>query len=524
MNPRTDNPSVYRENVYKSWKLMAHVVAHVQGECFVVHLQPNPGVDYDCLSLVTRDEEGLLRVRFMLNRNGSNADVLDNVWELFDSVGCIKVAEKLILASELLRSPLVQKSAAVMFCEDVVRWIEQHRNEDFCIGPIGWPGGCRTHLDRPIEGVDSSEWPILDHGPDLALGIDGIERERIRHGIRPDKKITEGVVVTANKADEIRKLALSIATCDQIESATNSRTHCCTKIATAQEYLGKEFRQSPEPWAGDLAAARVLFIASNPSISEAQLTGEDYPIVGFSDSDVVHPEWDEERIADFHLNRFDQARDRPYVTPGAQFLCRDGSYRGSDQSAPGKGSQTYWRNAFKETSYVLGRNIDISHDVCLTEVVHCKTKSETGKDNKPVGLSEALPMCAGKYLDRIVSSSTAVLIVISGKIARTAVVQPEMWTPPSGVSWELDRSRFGQLPKFKGMPSAHLGIAKISGRYAIVCAMRHLSNGYGCGSFVGALGATGAEKLAKLMGNIDRRLEEVPSSRVDLLNRLGLDD
>jgi hypothetical protein len=328
----------------------------------------------------------------------------------------------------------------------------------------------------------------------------------------------------AHQTTEIRKLALSIASCDQIARATDSNSHSCAKIVAAQEYLGKEFRQSPEPWAGNLAEARVLFVASNPSISEAQLTGEDYPIVGFHDSDVVHPDWHEQRIADFHLNRFDQDRERPHVTPGAQFLCRDGAYRGSDQSAPGKGSQTYWRNAFKEASYVLRRTIDLSNDVCLTEVVHCKTKSETGKDNKPVGLIEALPTCAGKYLDKILLNSAASLIVISGKIARTAVVQPEQWTPPSQITWELDRSRFGQLPKFKGSPSAHLGIATINGRHAVVCAMRHLSNGYGCGSFIGALGANGAERLAELIGNVDRGIETVPTSRVGLLRRLGLDD
>jgi hypothetical protein len=524
MKPRNDNPKIYRENVYKSWKLMAYVVSHVDDECFVAHLEPNPGVGYDCLSLITRDTSGNLRVRFMLNRNGVNANVLDRVWECFDEDGCDEVAKKLMSASALTAAVSSTRSSASALCEDVVAWIEEHRNEDFCVGPIGWPGGCRTFLDVRHEVLTESDWPIPDHGPELCLGIGTIERIRIRHGSRLDKNVIKGDVMTTDKSGEIRKLALSIAMCDQMTIATSSSSHCCTKIATAQEYLGNEFRQSPEPWAGDLAAAPVLFIASNPSISEALTTGEDYPLVGYGESDVVHPEWDEERIVDFHLNRFDQVREFPYVTSGAQFLCRDGSFRGSDRSAPGKGSQTYWRNAFKETSYVLKRNIDISHDVCLTEVVHCKTKSETGKDNKPVGLSEALSTCAGRYLDRILSSSNASLIVISGKVARTAVVQPELWSPPSGIFWDLDRTRFGQLPKFKGLPSAHLGIAKINDRYAVVCAMRHLSNGYGCGSFIGALGAHGAESLAGLVGNIDKGLEDVPKSRADLLRRLGLDD
>ena len=183
MKPRNDNPKIYRENVYKSWKLMAYVVSHVDDECFVAHLEPNPGVGYDCLSLITRDTNGNLRVRFMLNRNGVNANVLDRVWECFDEDGCDEVARKLMKESALTATLPSARSSASALCEDVVAWIEEHRNEDFCIGPIGWPGGCRTFLNLQHEVLTESDWPIPDHGPELCLGVGGVEIVRFYQGI-----------------------------------------------------------------------------------------------------------------------------------------------------------------------------------------------------------------------------------------------------------------------------------------------------------------------------------------------------
>ena len=136
--------------------------------------------------------------------------------------------------------------------------------------------------------------------------------------------------------DEIGKLSLSIATCREINDACTNGINPCHKVVTSQKYLGLEFRQSPEPWAGNLVNASVLFVSSNPSISEAVLNGEDYPKVDYLTAATNHPEWSTERLVDFHVNRFDQGRERPFINRFAQFLCRDGYYRGSDKSQPGK--------------------------------------------------------------------------------------------------------------------------------------------------------------------------------------------
>lgn len=322
-------------------------------------------------------------------------------------------------------------------------------------------------------------------------------------------------------SDSVRLLAKSIASCSEISNAVSDGTHPCAKIVSAQRHLGTEFRQSPEPWAGDLEHARVLFIASNPSISEA-VNGENYPKVAYSTAEPAHPDWNAGEIVDFHTLRFDQSRERPFVTPGSQFLCTDGNYRGSDRSKPGKGSQTYWRNAFKEAAFILGRHVDISQDVCLTEVVHCKSKKETDKNGQPIGLEEALPTCVGRYLARILSLSDAVVVVIVGKVARLALgIQPTE-SDTSQVRWDIDRDKFGQLPKFKGDAAAHIGVLHTSREPKILCAMRHLSNGYGCGSFTGALGAESANRLALLVQSVEGGVSVVPDNRDDLLKQLGL--
>jgi hypothetical protein len=203
MNQRNDSSALYRENVHKSWKLMAYVVSHVEDECFVAHLEPNSGVGYDCLSLITRDTNGNLRVRFMLNRNGVNANVLDRVWQSFDDEGCDVVAQKLIEASGLSIAHPSLKSAVAGLCEEVVGWIEEHRDEEFCVGPIGWPRGCRSLLDIQQKTVPESAWPIPDHGPELCLGVGGVETVRLYQGVHSAATSLKDVSVKPDRVREI---------------------------------------------------------------------------------------------------------------------------------------------------------------------------------------------------------------------------------------------------------------------------------------------------------------------------------
>lgn len=176
---REDDPVTYRRNIHNSWKLMAYVVSHIDEDCFVAHLEPNQGASYDCLSLVTRDADGNSFVRFMLNRNGINSDILENVWRKVDTEGVEKVAEQLIANAQLKRAAGIRISITSRVCEQVVTWIDEHSADNFYVGPQYWFGACTDLLDIPFVKVTEEIWPIPDHGPELILGLDGREVMRI---------------------------------------------------------------------------------------------------------------------------------------------------------------------------------------------------------------------------------------------------------------------------------------------------------------------------------------------------------
>ena len=319
----------------------------------------------------------------------------------------------------------------------------------------------------------------------------------------------------------VEELALSIAKCKEIKAACEDKSHPCNQIVRAQEYLGNKIRQSPEPWAGNLAKAPLLFVGSNPSISEDLERGEDFPRVSFWESEAVHTDWPPERIVEFHTRRFDQSRDKPYVRPDAQYLCIDGEYRGKDGAKPGQRHfQKYWKTAFTEANYIFGEEIDISNSICLSEVVHCKTKSET-KNGKPIGLEESLSTCVQRYLLKIFEVSPAPLVVLTGAFSRKGVLLLERHSNQDEFSIDIDQNQFGLFPRNKKKADANLGVMKIGNSYKIVCAMSHLSAPWLQGSsFRAALGDDVATAMAKLFQNISKGFESVPKSRDALLNRL----
>ena len=519
MKPRTDNPVLYRENVYKSWKIMHYVVSHVEDECFVAHLEPNPGVGYDCLSLVTRDSNGGLRVRFMLNRNGVNANVLDRVWDRFDEDGCETVARELIVAAGLSSTTPARQPYVAQLCMDVVEWIEKHRNEEFCVGPIGWPGGCRAFLELPRQDVDPIQWPITDHGPELSLGLGGDEQLRLNQCVKVASLATVDSGTKSDHHREVEQLAIAIACCSEIPNACSNKKHPCHKIVTTQAEFGVEYRQVPEAWAGNLEEARVLFVSSNPSISTPRVTGtgEDYPLAGYLDSSIQHPEWPTARVLDFQVNRLDQSRTNPFVTGNAQFLCADGIYRGSDSKNGTKASQNYWKSAIKQVKDLLDSQFDLSRDICMTEIVHCKSKGEKG-------VSKASGKCSETYLGRILQLSGSLLVLIGGAKARTQVhAHRQEWKEEGLVAWDLSE-KFGYFRQGEINPRDHIGLMTIdeTGNKVskIVVATEQLSYASNKYRYVqSVIGEAAYGRLADyLRGNIPKTFQ----SREEVFEFLGL--
>jgi len=193
---------------------MSEVVRQIKNECYIAHLEPNPGVGYDCLSLVVRDDYGYLSekhghmtTKFMLNRNGQNGlvggTVIRDIWETCDTdTGIKKFASDLIEFSGLTRLESGQ-SQSVMFrvCEAVTKWISEQSDGEFCVAPFGWPGGCRIfepECDFPIS-YDDTLWPTHLGEPYISLGVKHVEVARIKMtdaSIRFNKIETEHLMYT----------------------------------------------------------------------------------------------------------------------------------------------------------------------------------------------------------------------------------------------------------------------------------------------------------------------------------------
>jgi len=269
---------------------------------------------------------------------------------------------------------------------------------------------------------------------------------------------------------EIGSLAIAIACCDEISRACVDGKHPCHNIVETQREFGEEHRQVPEAWAGNLELARVIFVSSNPSISTPQVpgTGEAYPLAGYFDTRLEHPDWPIERVADFQVNRLDQSRTSPFVTGNAQFLCSDGHYRGSDSENGTRASQKYWKSAIKQVQDLLGPTFDLSRDICMTEIVHCKSKGEQG-------VSNASGTCSEKYLAKILQLSGSLLVLVGGAKARAQVhAHRQEWHDEGLAKWEISEG-FGFFRNGINKPRDHVGLIRINDVTKIVIATEQLS-------------------------------------------------
>lgn len=230
-----------------------------------------------------------------------------------------------------------------------------------------------------------------------------------------------------------RKLLLSITRCEVLVGYLEGRVSrpACAAIIGAQSVEGAAKpvpygdRQVPEPWTGRLGEARLLFLSSNPSISLV----EEYPQGSVSD----------ESIADFFHNRFDGQRAEPWVRDGNKFRMVDGSY---SRGAP------FWSNVKKRAAEAYGREVEPGIDYALTEVVHCKSKAETG-------VVDAVDTCVDRYLSGILAVSGARVVIVlgaqAGAIVKRKVILQRMQEWPE-VFTQGDRPE--RLFLFQPHPSA----------------------------------------------------------------------
>ena len=316
---------------------------------------------------------------------------------------------------------------------------------------------------------------------------------------------------------EIEQLALDIARCSELSAAVTDAKHPCHVISHTQVAVNGKYRQVPEAWVGNLETAKILVVSSNPTIStpEKTGTGEVYPLAGFTDLAESHPDWADDNVAllDFQTQRLNQDRDKPFVTPGAQFLCEDSVYRGGDKVNSIKKAQNYWKAAFKQGQDLLGASFSLGHDLCLTEIVHCKSKREAG-------VAKAAPLCSQKYLHRILDSSNARLLVIGGRQAREMVLDNYgTWNKQDGHQWEIGKS-FGQLRGDNIEAREHVGLFTSAKTQCITIACQQMSYTSNTRRFVEQV--IGSEATQKLRVILQATSAPRFENRDHVLRELGL--
>ena len=136
MRPHDDYQQMYQENVYKSWLIMSYVVRHIKNLCYVAHSDAPVGVGYDNLVLVTVSASGSTHFEFAMNRNGVNSTVVQYIWEKVDEIGAEEVAKIIIERCQLEVSSDPVDSEATQLCDEVVEWLEQHKDDKGFFEPV----------------------------------------------------------------------------------------------------------------------------------------------------------------------------------------------------------------------------------------------------------------------------------------------------------------------------------------------------------------------------------------------------
>jgi uracil-DNA glycosylase len=183
-----------------------------------------------------------------------------------------------------------------------------------------------------------------------------------------------------------------ISRCAVIQDYFRDQAHFdapCRTIIRSQLPANDMEHQLPEPWRGDIVGAPILFVSSNPSI------GEDRNAIGASSADEV-------------LNSYANAFNNPRMMVAAKYSVTPHGIRSTRPVQ-------YWSEALGRAGELLERVVP-GRDYALTEVVHCKSRKNTG-------VKEALNTCVGLYLDRVLTLLQSCVIILYGDYAASVVAE-----------------------------------------------------------------------------------------------------
>jgi hypothetical protein len=161
----------------------------------------------------------------------------------------------------------------------------------------------------------------------------------------------------------------------------------------AYQTHGNARRFPPEPWNGHLADAKILFLSSNPSAAEPGVEPAPYDVTSQSSDDAL-------------IALFDGAFDvgLPRIENGVYWV---------DVNGQRHAAVSYWASVRARAEEILGRPPVPGIDYALTEVVHCGSRKEHEVEH-------ALDQCVDRYLEPVLSISSARVVIVLGSHAASA--------------------------------------------------------------------------------------------------------
>jgi hypothetical protein len=222
-----------------------------------------------------------------------------------------------------------------------------------------------------------------------------------------------------------KTLLNEIAHCPHAQQCLRDDTaeNPCRTIVEYQNTLSPKKFQVPEPWSGQIEKAPILFLSSNPSISDNE----------------VYPTWDwsPQEVYDYFNYRFGGGH-KIWILGGTKSLRIDETYGHATR---------FWAAVRQRAAELLQRDPIPGFDYALTEIVHCKSRHE-------IGVEQAQEQCVKAYLRKIIELANASVIVVLGSHAKR-VIQREFNIPPeNALSESLEIGRRHRLFAFLPHPNA----------------------------------------------------------------------
>jgi hypothetical protein len=176
-----------------------------------------------------------------------------------------------------------------------------------------------------------------------------------------------------------RQLMQEIARCPIVAKCKAGEAHPCSTVVAVQKDVPLADHQVPEPWTGHLGTAVLVFVSSNPSISEAE----------------AYPRWSDgaPQIAAYFDDRFE----------GGPGQVRNGVYGPLKAGGWSRKATRYWAWCRARAAELMPAPRP-GVDYALTEVVHCKSHRE-------IGVKAARDFCSSRYLPPILDTAASAAVV-----------------------------------------------------------------------------------------------------------------